>query len=408
MSTKPIAIVVAALLFAITITTKAEHQKYVIQFDQKNFADTIPIHFVGNRILMGVEIGGKPYTFLFDTGCSNSMVFDSTLVTLSDAKAEYIRDATGRRKKYRYYTIPQLRIGHLTANNVICTVNGDNNIMGKAMLCAGVSGIIGADMMASRLLMIDTHAGYMVLTDRPQHLDTNGYRSAKMMVKTSNPHVGVNLSQQVDLPNVFYDSGSQNFFKLSHQDRNRILKKHKGQDPFQSMLHTKTQGVISAGISGLADADSIRLYVIDVMQVAGITFRNVKMANSTEPTELGAEMLKCCAAIFDNQKSRIYLKPLTPHGDDTYSVYEHTISFHPKIQMYPTLFPVGDEWRVAVVWPESPVKNMNPEIGDKLILFNGKPARECECEIYKRFFFSETGHQLTLQKKDGTTYSYME
>lgn len=63
------------LLRATTICAARRNES--MQITRKNFVDTIPIRFEGHRILLDVRIGNKTATFLFDTGCSNTILFDA-------------------------------------------------------------------------------------------------------------------------------------------------------------------------------------------------------------------------------------------------------------------------------------------------------------------------------------------
>jgi hypothetical protein len=400
-------LLIILLTSLLVTTTKAGEPKCIINFEQKNFVDTIPIKFFANRILMKAEVNGKPYTFLFDTGCSRSVVFDTTLVVGKKIKTKKGLDATNRIFELTCQTIPHLRIGNLTASNITCYTDGEG-IINKFMRCSGITGIIGADLINKRFLKIDTQSGYMILTDLKKFFNTKCYTHAGTLVsRHANSYFNVIINKKKKLPYILFDTGSPAFLTINHKKREQLKKKNKGIDTFASCLKAKSKGLSTIGVTGVSDCDSVRVYIMDSVKIAGLTFKNAPVANTNGSTSLGANLLNFCSVIMDNKNWIVYLKPFTPNKDSKYSVKGNSITFPIKpLKLYPTLFPVNGEWIIGIVWPNSCISNLNPEIGDKLIMFDDKPVKDVECEIGKSKTFSENNHKLTFMKKDGSTYSY--
>ena len=61
-----------------TVTFNAQNSKLNAQSSMLNatFTDTLQIEFDNHRILLPVEIEGKKYRFLFDTGATQGAVFN--------------------------------------------------------------------------------------------------------------------------------------------------------------------------------------------------------------------------------------------------------------------------------------------------------------------------------------------
>ncbi len=155
------------LLRAATICAARRNES--MQITRKNFVDTIPIRFEGHRILLDVRIGNKTATFLFDTGCSNTTLFDAQEPGIvPDGWGEAL-DSNGNLGKVSFCKIPEMQIGNTVIRRASAAIAPNDRLAAMESRVTKVKGGIGADLMAGgRAIKIDVKAKHIILTDKPK------------------------------------------------------------------------------------------------------------------------------------------------------------------------------------------------------------------------------------------------
>lgn len=155
------------LLRATTICAARRNES--MQITRKNFVDTIPIRFEGHRILLDVRIGNKTATFLFDTGCSNTILFDAQEPDIvHDGWGEAL-DSNGNLGKISFCKILEMQIGNTVIRRASAAIAPNDRLAAMESRVAKVKGGIGADLMAGgRAIKIDVKAKHIILTDKPK------------------------------------------------------------------------------------------------------------------------------------------------------------------------------------------------------------------------------------------------
>lgn len=118
-----------------------------------------------------MRIGNKTATFLFDTGCSNTILFDAQEPRIvPDGWGEAL-DSNGNLGKVSFCKIPEMQIGNTVIRRASAAIAPNDGIAALENRVAKVRGCIGADLMADgRAIKIDVKARHIILTDKPKTL----------------------------------------------------------------------------------------------------------------------------------------------------------------------------------------------------------------------------------------------
>ena len=115
--------------------------------------ETIKISNINNLPLCKVQIDGKEYVFLVDTGAPTIIpptIFHS--LNLKSYFEEEVTDTNNGKRKQIFTILPEIKIGNLTFQNIGCVVMDIEN---PTLKCFGFDGIIGANLLAKMVWQFD-------------------------------------------------------------------------------------------------------------------------------------------------------------------------------------------------------------------------------------------------------------
>lgn len=147
--------------------------------NKSNFTDTINIDFHNNRIIIPVEIAGKSYQFLFDTGAPTIILGDLQQELNNTGKKTTkqinMRGIDGVIGIHSMRQIEQISIGdRLRFDNVwvVEDNNGAENILNSP--CKIVDGVIGSDLFRHYNFELDIRNKRMIVSDKEILPSTDG------------------------------------------------------------------------------------------------------------------------------------------------------------------------------------------------------------------------------------------
>lgn len=115
--------------------------------------------------LCKVQIGGKEYTFMVDTGAPTIIsegIFES--LNIKESHAQNATDSQDKEQKLKFAKLPEMRIGNMIFKDIGCAIlNLDSN----GFECFGIDGIVGANLMAKLVLEFD-YANRMIKASAKQ------------------------------------------------------------------------------------------------------------------------------------------------------------------------------------------------------------------------------------------------
>src|SRR5450432_2973834 len=116
-----------------------------------NYYEELPYETVNGKIFVYVELAGKKYRFLFDTGAP--VTVSTELATVLDAPLihkEILTDAFGGKDSIFVVSLDSIRIGKLVFDHIPAL----DGIPGFYS-CWNVSGVVGSNMLRNSIVHID-------------------------------------------------------------------------------------------------------------------------------------------------------------------------------------------------------------------------------------------------------------
>ncbi len=112
--------------------------------NSKNEVEEIKINIINDLPLCQVEIDGKTYNFLVDTGAPTA-ISDEIFQThkIKESHTSSMTDSQKNKKKEKFVKIPQIKIGNLIFEDI-----GSSVIKFDEFKCFGLDGIVGANLLA--------------------------------------------------------------------------------------------------------------------------------------------------------------------------------------------------------------------------------------------------------------------
>ena len=175
--------------------------------------ETIPFRMLRGAMIFDVEIAGKTYPFLFDSGgtCSISKEFQEQL-NLQPVSEMIYRDSQGNYVKTSVLAMPDFRMGQETYSGLSAIQLDIRNIAG--MNCYGIVGVLGPELMKDRVWQLDFERQEVTISDQAIEPQEGDY--VVKMVKRYNgqPWLHVSVGQSDSLLTCF-DTGSNGTLLLN-------------------------------------------------------------------------------------------------------------------------------------------------------------------------------------------------
>ena len=377
---KPIRILsIAACLFAITsvaaqnLITEATD---AVRFSKRDFADTIKIKVMDGAVVVPVEIEGRTWNLLFDTGSPlglwigqkedwmRQMTTDS--LTIGDINQEF--------RKQTIYQIPTMRLGSLLIENYPMIVESAVGMVA----CNRFDGVLGFNLEGKgHSFKLDTKDSLLIVTDRKKFFaaEEKGRPTAKFRMKRTPAFRPLIL---VDTPigwvETVFDTGALNTWLALPQEQldYGLAKSPKKQKILDDLtIQTDTTINSSVGLYGLS-ADTIvgRFLHLPKIHIDHLPVNNLYITTAHRTSRVGSAVLKHASLIIDAPRKQFVFVP-HDHQDLTVGNSEAgSVTFIPT--------EAGDTLGVlkAVVRKGSVAYQKGVRTGDYLIEVNGTPIKD--------------------------------
>lgn len=248
------------------------------------FSDSLDFNFGYKLIVIDVEINGKKFPFIFDTGATSSVISSDIAEEFELKKASKVRisDSRGIRQYLDMVIIDSLKISNTFFTEVAATViKWPEN---SAVECIASGGIIGNDIIRTCNWRIDYESSKLYFAD--SDLSLEGMIFIEMKSAQYRPRLDISLDGFA-LNNVLLDLGSAGGLDLS----NYIYKRENWDElnkPQFSKIDGSTQGLFGAKKDSmlLVQFDSLKLgpyalspIVVDIERKNGSKFGNKILEN---------------------------------------------------------------------------------------------------------------------------------
>lgn len=325
------------------------------------FADTISIEFEDNRILLPIEIDGRKYRFIFDTGCTQGAVFDPSPLLgrqgggspLQEVGRVAFLDINDHRDTVRVVQLPQFRMGHLVVDGYLCTV------VHSGPVTRGYDGIIGFDLVNKGLACkIDVENKRLILTDQKKFFAKEEGYEAKYKLHSFVPYVWVSpFMRHMDC--ALFDTGFPGFYSMNRESFQKHVYKSKH---VAAQVEGRAIGQRTIGAHSVEAADTVYFLALDRLKWGDFSFRDYHCTTQEGSSQIGADILRYGNIIINPFKKRIIFQP----RDNSYEVAianeQHQMS----------IVPVNGRPTVGLIREESEAYKSGLRRGDVILKINGK------------------------------------
>lgn len=353
----------------------------------KNYNEEIPFEFIRNKIILPVEIEGKTYRFLLDTGAPNMVSRELVEAHMPEAlKDIQITDANQKKQKLDLVSLKVLKIGTVTFNDFSALVFDFKK--SKIFNCMNIDGFIGSNLFRKSIIQIDAQKKVLRFTNKIKNLDVDKSNALKMKLvnNQSSPYVWVKLEgEQSGKEQLLIDTGMTNLYDLSSNHYNIFKKKSIFKEIGES------EGASSIGLFGESKpTKQVRLY-LQKMQLGDFEMNNIiTHTGKDNNSRIGAEILNYGVMTIDFKSKRFYFKG----ENDIIDVSELEDGFTKTLK--------GENIVVGYVWDTNLKSKLT--YGDQIIKVNDKDVAENFCDFVVKSSKLKT-YTMEIKTKDGSLKS---
>lgn len=267
----------------------------------KNPVEKINLQFANNLPFVKVNINGKPYNFLFDSGAPT--VISSAIYTelgLEKKHRSKVKDSQKNKQEQIFTQLPEMTIDNVVFKNIGAIVIDLNN---SELGCFKIDGIIGANQMAKLFWRVNYSENSLEATKDLSRFDFNGYETVIPFEYKGQktPIVETKIAgQKVDLT---FDTG--------FTGRIRITGNY--YDPKSFSKSIETYGVNAVGAYGTGKPETNHIFKTDQLPLGNTNFPDeVVMTGSSNI--IGNEFFQNFSFIMDWKNNKIYMKRIKDHN----------------------------------------------------------------------------------------------
>jgi predicted aspartyl protease len=329
---------------------------------QANFKEVVHFKFINNQILIPVEIEGKTYDFLFDTGapCCISDEMTST-IDLKKVGKNRLVDAQGKKKAGKIYSINQLKIGAISFEK-FCYNSLDTRQMTQAY-CTSVAGVIGRNLVRHAIWQIDYQQQTITFCDHRDSLNIDKNTQIIPFYGEASPIIHL-ATDSTYLCEADLDTGSSGSITIPQYNWIKLPQKQK---------FSKSYGISYAAFS--SNIDTSFMTKVDAMTFGNrVELNHIAVSTSKLLTSalIGNKFLKNYLVTIDYRAHELLLLK-TQHSDNQLFNYGFFPDFH------------KDKLVVRSILAKSVAEQKGLKIYDHILQFNGIDTRNMTQEDFCNF-----------------------
>ena len=261
----------------------------------------IPIDMIGKLPFVKVEINGKIYNFMFDTGamCAvSSQLFQELQLPIKGKMP--ITDSQRNKKEEIITLLPELKLGTIKFKNFGVAVIDFDEFEFK---CTKIDGIIGANQMAKLFWKINYREKVIEATDNLSNFEREAYTTEWDFITTKQKTpilVSKFYHQKIGF---LLDTGANAYIDISKEFVD------KAKDSIQSKIITR-EGYNSIGIYGENKIANTQYQLKpSQFEIANQSFKD-ELISTGSFNLIGNDYLEHFSFILDWKNNKVYLKEL--------------------------------------------------------------------------------------------------
>lgn len=361
---KKLVFALASLFLLLTTSCKLIKTVKVLkkgEITQKNFKEQISFEKRAGLIVVKVNIEGKDYNFIYDSGASNCVTKElAEALNLKPVVDQTAEDAEGKTGGVKFAMIKELKLGKISFCNTGAAIIDLKAV--TELACLKVDGLIGANLMRKCFWQLDYVKQTVTFSDHMDSLRIAPNASSfsfKPMI-TGTPMVEVEANGVKCDGNIF-DTGSSGAITLSAKS----FKKIKAADP--ALVSVRGIGSSSSGLYGAGYDTS---YVAKAsLKMGSFSFKDYPTEFKRDKGNLGSDFFKNYIVTMDWKQNKIWFSP----QEKEIAQWE-TFGF--------SALWIKGKMVVTFIYDNSPVARAGLKLGDRIIAVNGKDFQNITGEDY--------------------------
>ena len=373
------------LLFAILLfVTSCSTQRFSLNIGEqkiKNYYSEIDFELIRNKIIVPVNIQGKEYRFLFDTGAMNAIseeLYDK--LEPDTIRIFPLVDINQIKENKLIVSIDSLKIGDLKFEKIPTFVGEFTKKI--PFSCMKIDGVIGSNMLKKSIIQLDGKKKKLIITDLKEKLNLNEEDTEKIMLTKiqSLPYLWVELKgKESKEERILIDTGSDGFYSTSLNNYEKVFNK-------KEIFHQvgEDEGASSLGFM----ADKVIKHKNYKLLLPSLTINNAEFQNVISKTIkshnslIGAKLLDYGIMTIDYLHKKFYFEP---YAKGIINVEEPEFGFDNTLK--------DGKLVIGLVWD----KDLKSKIkyGDEILSVNGIGVNESViCDLFTN---------ATLKNQDSLT-----
>ena len=298
----------ALFLLLLTATdASAQQARYSskLKLSASHFTDTIDIEWERNQVYVPVEINGKRYRFLFDTGAAQAVVYADTPIE-GCTPAGWIRshDAIGASDTVSMVILPALKLGNITMNGCQATIQ-QRPVRGR-----NIDGILGFNIINCGLTAkIDVRNRQLILTDNKKFYKQEKGQETRYRLKFHVPYLIINPFGRYQ-ESVLFDTGSRQLYVMNRQSFDACAEK--AGTLIESQVEGRSMGRHAIGHFGVEPLSEVIFLHLSDLRMCGSSFCDLHTLTSLGESHIGARLLEYGAVVFNPRKKRLRFQLYEP------------------------------------------------------------------------------------------------
>ena len=367
-----------------TPTNVSQHSALNSQLSTLNyFVDTIDIEFDKHRILLPIEIEGKKYRFLFDTGATQGVVFTNNRVPYIKEVGNVVSlDINNQTDTVRVVQLPAFRLGSLLIDGYLAIVGRSGAVS------RGYDGIIGFDLINKGLCCkIDAENHRMILTDRKKFFAQEKGYEVKYKLSGFVPYVWVSPFMR-HMDRALFDTGFSHLYTMNRESFQQHVYKSR---QVAAQVEGRAVGQHTIGLHGVERADTVYFLALDRLKWDDFSLRDYHTVTSEGGSTIGAELLDYGSVIINPFKKRILFQP--------HSKTDELIVGNQQFQM--SIVPMNGRPAIGLIREESGAYRSGLRQGDIILKVNGRDIPNLS--VFQQLHFEKGNiYVYTVRHRDGT------
>jgi len=339
----------------------------------KKYYQEIDFEYLGDKIIIPVQIENKNFRFILDTGAP-TVIYEKTYKLLKGTKKlgkVNLSDIQNVVNEVEAISINKLKIGDLSfsdSHSLLVKMPDDNLIS-----CFNVDGFIGSNTFRNSIIQLDLDYNKLIITNKKKKLKIRDKGSSLFLNDIqSKPFINIKIKGEKDIfseGNVYIDTGAFDLYNMSKAIFDTIIK-HKNLNIFQ--IVGEDSGYGGLGYSGDALKDEQVRVSIPKISINGFETKDyVSDTFTSEHSSIGLELLDFGVMTLDFKNKKFHFDPFDSIGNEKdYIGYSYGFSFN-----Y-----IDNKLIIDFIWDEALKEKVST--GDELIEINEvKVANIPMCEL---------------------------